>query len=81
MVHGCRVCLETLESGNTDSSTVLMDIALLKTEVEQLESDLLDSFPPADASPCPYQWMGQQMLKPATYGFRSSASVCFRLTA
>jgi len=44
MVHGCRVCQGTLEKCSTDFSTVLLDTALLKTEVEQLEWDLMDSF-------------------------------------
>ena len=44
MVHGCRVCLGTLERCTTDFSTALVDMTLLKTEVEKMESDLLDSF-------------------------------------
>ena len=44
MVHGCRVCEKTLENCSTDFSTVVVDTALLKTEVEQIESVLIDSF-------------------------------------
>ena len=44
MVHVCRVCEETLEKSSTVFSTVVVDLTLLKTEVEQMESDLLDSF-------------------------------------
>ena len=44
MVHGCRVCEGTLEKCSTDFSTVVVDVAVLKTEVKQMESDLLDSF-------------------------------------
>ena len=44
MVHGCRVCEGTLEKCSMDFSTVVVDVAVLKTEVKQMESDLLDSF-------------------------------------
>jgi hypothetical protein len=44
MLHGCRVCEETLERSSTDFSTVVVDLVLLKTECEEMEMDLWDSF-------------------------------------
>ena len=44
MVHVCRVCEETFENCSTGFSSVLVDIVSLKKEVDQMESDLLDSF-------------------------------------
>ena len=72
MVHGCRVCEGTLEKCSTDFSTVLVDVAMLKTEMHFASH--------ADASLCLYQSTSRPMLKPATYDLRFSASACFRLT-